>query len=99
MIQIQIDEKQLNELYMSEIKKRLDQFDKELTFWDTKELKKRTCLSWNTIQEKFFFDPRFPKYKIGGKWLFPAEEAKAFLLQWISEQPKRQRGKYLEKLL
>lgn len=84
MIQIQIDEKQLNELYMSEIKKRLDQFDKELTFWDTKELKRQTNMSWNTIQELFFHDPDFPKFKIAVKWYFPAVECRAFLLEWAA---------------
>lgn len=56
------------------------------TFWDTKELKRRTCMSWSFIQEQFFFDPRFPKFKVNSKWLFPAKEAEEFLLKWIKEQ-------------
>lgn len=55
-------------------------------FWDSKELKRQTCLSWNTIQDKFFFDPAFPKRKVGGKWLYPAKETAAFLEKWLAEQ-------------
>nr|WP_234983172.1 group-specific protein [Salimicrobium flavidum] len=60
--------------------------DKEMVFWDSKELMRRTCMSWNTMQEHFFFDERCPKVKIGSKWYFPAQEMKAFLLEWMEEQ-------------
>lgn len=43
-------------------------------------------MSWNTIQENFFYDPRFPKHKIGSKWYYPAKEAEEFLLVWFEEQ-------------
>jgi hypothetical protein len=52
-----------------------------------KELCRQTCMSENNIKEKFFYDPRFQKYKVGGKWLFPAKETEHFLLTWINEQP------------
>ncbi|AIQ63292.1 group-specific protein [Paenibacillus stellifer] len=64
------------------------EIDAEFVFWDTRELMRRTCLSWNTIQSLFFFDSRFPKHKVGGKWLFPARETRQFLETWLSEQPK-----------
>ena len=82
LFQIQIDEQQLKDLYMSEVKKRLDQLDKELTFWDVKELKRQTNMSWNTMQDKFFHHPEFPKFKVGQKWYFPAAECRAFLIRW-----------------
>lgn len=88
MLNIQIDEDVARQLYLEKIEEKLKEIDKERLFWDTNELKKQTCLSWNTIQKEFFFDPRFPKYKIGGKWMFPAQETKDFLLKWISEQPR-----------
>lgn len=44
---------------------------------------RRTCMSWNTIQKEFFFDPYFPKRRVGGKWYFPAKKTKEFLLDWI----------------
>jgi hypothetical protein len=88
MLNIQIDETEAKALYIEEVKKKINEFDVDLLFWDTNELKRRTCMSWGTIQEKFFFDPRFPKHKVGGKWMFPASETKDFLLKWISEQPR-----------
>ncbi|WAA10813.1 group-specific protein [Fervidibacillus albus] len=88
MIQVEINEQEIKELALEKIEEKLKSVDQELVFWDRKELMRRTCLSWNTIQDKFFFDPRFPKHKVGGKWLFPAQETKEFLLQWIREQPR-----------
>ncbi|WP_397386181.1 group-specific protein [Paenibacillus sp. VCA1] len=58
----------------------------DYVFWDTKELKRRTCMCWNTIQETFFYDPEFPKRKIGGKWYYPAREARQYLELWLMNQ-------------
>ena len=88
MLNIEIDENEVRELYLERLEEKIKEIDNELVFWDTNELKRRTCLSWNTIQDKFFYDPRFPKFKVGQKWMFPAEETKKFLLQWLREQPR-----------
>lgn len=88
MLNIEIDENEVRDLYLEKLEKKIREVDAEKVFWDTNELKRRTCLSWNTIQDKFFYDPRFPKFKVGGKWLFPAQETKDFLLQWLREQPR-----------
>jgi phage pi2 protein 07 len=89
VINVQIDEQEVRELCTQKIEELLSDVSKDLIFWDRKELMRRTCISWNTIQEKFFYDPRFPKHKIGAKWYFPAEETTRFLLAWLSEQPRR----------
>lgn len=88
LLTVQIDEQEVRQLLLEKIEQKVKEIDAEMVFWDSKELMRRTCLSWNTIQEKFFHDPRFPKFKVGGKWLFPAEETKRFLLQWLHEQPR-----------
>lgn len=88
MLTVKIDENEVRELYLERLEEKIKEIDNELVFWDTNELKRRTCLSWNTILDKFFFDPRFPKFKVGQKWMFPAEETKKFLLQWLREQPR-----------
>jgi hypothetical protein len=88
MLTVQVDEKEIQQLIHEKLEKKLKGVGTELVFWDSKELQRRTCLSWNTIQKEFFFDPRFPKYKVGGKWMFPAEETKEFLLQWLREQKR-----------
>ncbi|POD45905.1 group-specific protein [Pseudomonas syringae pv. syringae] len=86
MLNIQIDEREVKQLYLEKLEEKIKEVDSELVFWDANELKRRTCMSWNFIQERFFFDSRFPKHKIGNKWYFPAEKAKQFLLQWLEEQ-------------
>jgi|SRR5699024_6300130 len=85
MFQIQIDQNKLKKIFVTEVNKRLDQLEQEVTFWDAKELKRQTNMSWNTIQDKFFHAPGFPKFSTGNKWYFPARECKAFLEQWAKE--------------
>lgn len=86
MIDVKIDEKYVEERFLEELNKRLNKLSYRCTLWDMKELIKQTNMSDNNIKEKFFYDPRFPKYKIGGKWYFPAKEAEEFILMWIKEQ-------------
>ncbi|SDO80631.1 group-specific protein [Halobacillus aidingensis] len=86
MIQVQVDEAEIRQIYLEKIQEKLDEIDNELVFWDRKELMRRTCLSWNTILKEFFYDSRFPKHKIGSKWMFPAEQTKVFLIEWLKEQ-------------
>lgn len=96
MIQLQVDEKELEKLYMDEIRKRLDKLDQDLTFWDSKELRRQTSMSWNTIQDHFFHDPDFPKFSTGNKWYFPAEECREFLKQWAVDNQYQDKMKFLE---
>ncbi|MEK8133122.1 DUF771 domain-containing protein [Paenibacillus filicis] len=87
MISIQIDEKEIKKLCKERVEEFLKEGDFEFVYWDSKELRKRTCLAWSTIQDHFFYDPRFPKYKIGNKWYFPAKKTREFLETWLTEQP------------
>jgi hypothetical protein len=87
MITVNIDENRAEELFLKELKKRLDHLERRHTFWDMKELCRQTCMSQNFIREMFFYDPRFPKYRVGKKWLFPAKECEEFLIMWLKEQP------------
>ena len=85
MLNIQVDENEVRKLYLEELKEHIRKVDAELLFWDTKELTKRTCMSLSTVQKEFFYDPRFPKRKVGGKWYFPVDKTKEFLLMWLDE--------------
>lgn len=87
MLNIQLDNQIIEQRFLEELKKRLDQIERRKTLWDMKELCKQTSMSENTIKEKFFYDERFQKYKIGGKWYFPSVKTECFLLMWIKEQP------------
>ncbi|HWO95229.1 MAG TPA: hypothetical protein VNM45_02525 [Bacillus sp. (in: firmicutes)] len=86
MISVQLDQLEIEKRFIQELKKHIEKIEHCRTFWDMKELCRQTCMSENSIKEKFFYDKRFPKYKIGGKWYFPVAEAEAFLLMWIREQ-------------
>lgn len=88
MLQVQIDEQELKQILNEKLEQKLKEMDNDFVFWDSNELTRRTCMSWGSIQEKFFFDPRFPKFKVGQKWMFPAKEAKDFLINWLKEQPR-----------
>lgn len=85
MIQIQVDEAEVKKLYLEAIEQRIAELDKELIYWDSNELKRRTCMSWNTILNTFFWEEDFPKVKIGGKWYYPAQKAKKFLVEWLDD--------------
>lgn len=87
MINLKVDTDKLEAIVREEIKSHLKGISFPQTFWDAKELRRRTSMSWNTIQREFFFDPRFPKRKVGNKWYFPAKEAEEFLLMWLREKP------------
>lgn len=86
MIKIQIDNNVVQELLQEAIEEKINQHSNELLFWDSNELKRRTCMSWNSIQSNFFHDSNFPKAKIGGKWYYPAKETEEFLLKWLKER-------------
>jgi hypothetical protein len=88
LLDIQINEEEVRELYIQKLEERMKQIENSMLFWDTNELKRQTCMSWNTLQREFFFDQRFPKFKVGGRWMFPADATKKFLLEWIKEQPR-----------
>ena len=89
MLSVQVDEQVIEQRFSEELKKRLDQLENQLVFWDMKTLCKVTCMSDNFIKDQFFYDPRFPKFRIGKKWLFPAKEAESFLLKWLREHPTK----------
>ncbi len=86
MISIQINEAEVKKLCRQQIIALVREVDAEYVFWDSNELKKRTCMSWNTIQNTFFYDPRFIKRKVGSKWYFPVKETREFLSVWLLEQ-------------
>ena len=88
MIAVEVDEVEVRKILKQKISEMLKEADAELVFWDSGELKKRTCMSWNTIQDTFFFDPRFIKRKVGQKWYFPVRETRLFLEDWLNEQAK-----------
>ncbi|MED4461822.1 group-specific protein [Metabacillus fastidiosus] len=86
MIAIQLDKNEIEQRFLEELRKHLDAIESRILFWDMKELCRQTNMSEPFVKEQFFYDPRFPKYKVGRKWVIPAREAEKFLMQWLSEQ-------------
>ena len=88
MISVDIDQQEVKELVLEKVEEAVKNYNAEMVFWDANELKRRTCMSWNTMQKNFFYHPDFPKYKVGSKWYFPAEKTKEFLISWLEEQKR-----------
>jgi hypothetical protein len=88
VLQINLDEGKVEELYREELKRYLDKLETETTFWDMKDLVRHTRMSKSTILDKFFYNEDFPKYRPGRDWIFPAEDTKEFLLNWLRQQPR-----------
>lgn len=86
MLAVQINDSEIEQFCLQKIEQMIGEMDLDMVYWDSKELKKRTSMSWNSIQHHFFFDPEFPKFKIGHKWYFPARETREFLEDWIRKQ-------------
>lgn len=83
LIEVNVDQNEVKRILQQKLDEAIKRAEKETVLWDTKELERQTCMSINTIKENFFYTEGFPKYKIGGKWYFPAEEAKNWILGWV----------------
>ncbi|WP_238284304.1 hypothetical protein [Rossellomorea marisflavi] len=70
MIDVKVNQEEVKEIYLDELKKAIEEAEKEAIFWDTKELVRQTKFSLSTIQKTFFDEEGFAKYKLGGKWMF-----------------------------
>lgn len=53
MIEIKINEAEVEQLYREKISELIKEADKEHVFWDAKELRRKTCMSCDFIQEQF----------------------------------------------
>lgn len=82
MIQIQLDDEQLKELYLEEVRKRVEIFESETLLMDSKQLCKMLSLSWPTVEQKFLRDPNFPSMRVGNKWLFNRKEVQEYINNW-----------------
>jgi len=85
-MKVEVDSVEVKRICRERIEELVKEVDAEYVFWDSKELMKRSCMSWNTILQMFFHDPRLIKRKVGGKWYFPVKETREFLRQWLLEQ-------------
>lgn len=88
MINISIDEVKVEEIVREEVVKKVEQAIITHTFWDLEELSRQVCMSIPFIKEHFFYNEDFPKYRVGRKWLMPAQETHDYLIKWLKQQPR-----------
>jgi excisionase family DNA binding protein len=94
IIQLSLNEEGLKALFIQEVKKHLEKFEKEAILLDSKDLCKVLRLSWPTVEKIYLQDPNFPSIRIGKKWLFNREKVKEYIDQWSDEI--RERGGNVE---
>ena len=89
IVSIEIDNEMIEKIVTERIEQRLKELDNQKVFWTMVDLEYLTGCSEGYIKDKFFYDKRFERIrrKVGRKWLFPADETKEFLLEWLKEQP------------
>ncbi|MCS1382761.1 hypothetical protein GY31_09145 [Lysinibacillus sphaericus] len=88
MLQVQIDPSFAETILREEIQKNIEQVSIKTLFWDMKELCRQVQMSETFVKEQFFYNPDFPKFRVGKKWLMPAKQTEEFLLAWIAQQPR-----------
>ncbi|MBD7966251.1 DNA-binding protein [Fictibacillus norfolkensis] len=93
MIQIKLDDDQLKDMYLAEVRKRLDKFEAESFLMDSKQLCKMLSLSWPTVVDTFLSDPNFPSIRLGSKWLFNRMEVQDYINRWSIEIKRRDQVK------
>jgi len=89
VIEIKLDDEQLKDLYLAEVRKRLDKFEVESLLMDSKQLCKFLSLSWPTVQNTFLIDPNFPSIRLGNKWLFNRREVQDYVDRWFVDIRKQ----------
>lgn len=82
MFEIKLDETELKELFLAEVRKRLDGIENETLLMDSKQLCKMVSMSWPTVEKVFLSDPNFPSIRIGTKWLFNRKEVQDYINVW-----------------
>jgi hypothetical protein len=82
LIEIKMDEAEIKEIFLEEVKKRLEKIELETMLLDSKQLCRTLSLSWPTVERQFLSDPNFPKLRIGSKWLFNRKEVQDYIDRW-----------------
>lgn len=88
MISISVDQETIDGIVREEVVKRVEKAVVTQTLWDLKELSRQVSMSIPFIKENFFYNEGFPKYKVGTKWLMPAQEASDYIIAWLKRQPR-----------
>jgi lipopolysaccharide biosynthesis glycosyltransferase len=74
MINIEVDQEKLKELYLQKIDEHLQESESDLLFMNLKQLATYLNMSWNTIVTHLLYEEEFPKIRLGSKRLFHKKE-------------------------
>ena len=88
MISVEIDQGTINGIVREEIAKRVERAIVTQTLWDLQELSRQVSMSIPFIKEHFFYNEDFPKFRVGTKWLMPAQETHDYVVNWLKCQPR-----------
>ncbi|PKR83899.1 helix-turn-helix domain-containing protein [Heyndrickxia camelliae] len=89
MLNISLDEKELKELFLEEVRKRVGEIEEQMLLIDTKELCKMLSLSRPTVEKLFIYNPNFPSMRVGKKWLFNRKEVEEYINHWSIDVRKK----------
>ena len=89
MLNISLDEKELKELFLEEVRKRVGEIEEQMLLIDTKELCKMLSLSRPTVEKLFIYNPHFPSMRVGKKWLFNRKEVEEYINRWSIDVRKK----------
>ncbi|WP_210471674.1 helix-turn-helix domain-containing protein [Sporosarcina sp. 6E9] len=85
MIVLEIDQKQLKDLYLQKVEEKLKELESEVFFMNSKQLCGYLNMSWNTIVDSFLYDDEFPSLRVGTKWLFNKKEVQKYMEKYYEE--------------
>lgn len=85
MIEVSVDMKALEAIYLELIEKRLDEIEQKVFFYTSKELCKYLGMSWNTVTTCLMVDEDFPRVRLGNQWRFPAHEVKNYMEKYYEQ--------------
>ncbi len=85
MIEFQLDEEKLREIFEQKVDEYLKQMEHESFFMTFKDLSSYLNMSNVTIREFLLWREDFPKIRLGSKWLFPRKEIGPYMEKYLEE--------------
>lgn len=85
MIQVQINEEELKEIYLQKLDECLKKIESEVFFFDSKALCKFVGMSWTSVNAHLMSDPDFPVIRLGSKFLYPRQEVENYMKNFYWE--------------
>lgn len=86
-----INEDLMREMMQQAVQEQAGKIAQEKIFWTVKELEEYANLCIDTMKKEFFYDPDFPKFKIGATWRFPVKKVKEYLDEWSTKEIEKQK--------